>query len=121
MRALIIKQTWDEVILPLGARAISTKWVFTYKEDIDGYITKFKARLYIWGDLQLGVYKWDIYAITATFKIFRLLIALVTVFNLKVIHLDAVNAFVNTNVNKEVYITMPKGYRKERKDIVLKL
>jgi len=47
--------------------------------------------------------------------------ALVAIFNLKVIHLDAVNAFVNTNVNKEVYITMPKGYREGRKDIVLKL
>ena len=47
--------------------------------------------------------------------------ALVAVFNLKVIYLDAVNAFVNTNVDKEVYITMPKGYREGRKDIVLKL
>jgi len=47
--------------------------------------------------------------------------ALVAAFNLKVIHLDAVNTFINTNVNKEVYITMPKGYREGRKDIVLKL
>ena len=47
--------------------------------------------------------------------------ALVTAFNLKVIHLDIVNAFVNTNVDKEVYIIMPEGYREERKDIVLKL
>jgi len=47
--------------------------------------------------------------------------ALVTTFNLKVIHLDTVNAFINANVNKEVYITMPKGYREGRKDIVFKL
>lgn len=121
MRALITKQTWDEVILPLGARAISTKWVFTYKEDVDGYITKFKARLCVRGDLQLGVHKRDVYAITATFKTFRLLMALVAAFDLDVIHLDAVNAFVNANVDEEVYITMPEGYREGRKDIVLKL
>jgi len=47
--------------------------------------------------------------------------ALVTIFDLKVIYLDAVNAFVNTNVDEEVYITMPKGYREGRKDIVFKL
>jgi len=47
--------------------------------------------------------------------------ALVAVFNLKVIYLDAVNAFINTDVNKEVYITIPEGYREGRKDIVLKL
>ena len=45
MRALITKYIWDKVILPLKAKAILIKWVFTYKEDADGYITKFKARL----------------------------------------------------------------------------
>ena len=47
--------------------------------------------------------------------------ALVTAFDLKVIYLDAINAFINADVDKEVYITMPKGYREGRKDIVLKL
>ena len=47
--------------------------------------------------------------------------ALVAIFNFEVIHLDAVNAFINTNINKEVYIIMPKGYKEGRKDIVLKL
>ena len=47
--------------------------------------------------------------------------ALVAVFNLKLIYLDAVNAFINTNINKEVYITIPKGYKEGRKDIVFKL
>jgi hypothetical protein len=47
--------------------------------------------------------------------------ALITAFNLKVIHLDAVNAFINININKKVYITMPKGYKEGKKDIILKL
>ena len=54
-------------------------------------------------------------------KIFRLIIALVTVFNLKVIHLDTVNTFINTNIDKEVYITIPKGYKEGKKDIIFKL
>ena len=47
--------------------------------------------------------------------------ALVAVFNFKIIHLDTVNAFIITNINKEVYIIMPKGYKEGRKDIILKL
>ena len=121
MWALITKYIWDEVILPLETRAILIKWVFIYKKDADGYITKFKTRLCVWGDLQLGVHKQDVYAITATFKTFRLIMALVAVFNLEVIHLDAVNAFINANINEEIYIIMPKGYKEGRKDMVLKL
>ena len=47
--------------------------------------------------------------------------ALVAAFDLEVIHLDAVNAFVNADVDEEVYITMPEGYKEGRKDMVLKL
>lgn len=47
--------------------------------------------------------------------------ALVAAFDLEVIHLDAVNAFVNADVDEEVHITMPEGYKEGRKDMVLKL
>ena len=38
-------------------------WVFKYKTDFDGYITKFKSRLVARGDLQTN--KANIYAATA--------------------------------------------------------
>jgi len=57
IRALIAKHTWDEVEPPKGARTIPTKWTFNYKPDADGFITKFKARLVVRGDLQQGVHK----------------------------------------------------------------
>jgi hypothetical protein len=44
--------------------------------------------------------------------------ALITIFNLKVIYLNAVNAFINTNINKEIYIIIPKGYKEGKKNIV---
>jgi hypothetical protein len=47
--------------------------------------------------------------------------ALVATFDLKVIYLDAVNAFINADVNKEVYIIIPEGYKEGKKDIVFKL
>ena len=51
MKALIGKHTWDEVRLVKKAHRLPTMWVFTYKEDSDGYITRFKARLVVRGDL----------------------------------------------------------------------
>jgi hypothetical protein len=40
-----MESTADAEVLPL-------MWVFTYKIDQDGYLTSFKARLVIRGDLQ---------------------------------------------------------------------
>jgi hypothetical protein len=51
MRALTGKQTWDEVRLIKKVHRLPTMWVFTYKEDLDGFITRFKARLVVRGDL----------------------------------------------------------------------
>jgi hypothetical protein len=51
IKALTRKQTWDEVRLIKKAYQLPTMWVFTYKEDLDGYITRFKAHLVVRGDL----------------------------------------------------------------------
>ena len=57
-------------------------WVFTYKININRYLTKFKVYFYIQGDLQKLIYK-NIYAITPVAKSFRALMAIVAIFNLK--------------------------------------
>ena len=51
MKALIGKYTQDKVRLTKKTYRLPTIQVFTYKEDLDGYITRFKARLVIRGDL----------------------------------------------------------------------
>ena len=51
IKALTRKYTQDEVRLVKKAHQLPTMWVFTYKEDSDGYITRFKARLVVRGDL----------------------------------------------------------------------
>ena len=51
IKALIGKYTWDKVRLVKKAYQLPTMWVFTYKEDSDGYITRFKAHLVVRGDL----------------------------------------------------------------------
>jgi len=56
--------------------------MFTYKTDTNGYLIKFKAYLYIQSDLQKLVYK-DIYTATLAAKLFKVLIAIIIIFDLK--------------------------------------
>lgn len=123
IRTLIAKHTWDEVARPTQGTTniLPTKWVFEYKADTDGYVTRCKARLCARGDLQLGVNKHDVAAITGAYRTFRLLMALVAAFDLDVIQLDAVNAFINADLDEDVYITCPEGYKEAGRDICLKL
>ena len=123
IRTLIAKHTWDEVARPTQGKTniLPTTWRFTYKPDPDGYITKFKARLCARGDLQLGVNKQDVAAMTGAYKTFRMLMALVAAFDLNVIQLDAVNAFINADLDENIYISCPEGYKEAGRDICLKL
>ena len=43
--ALLKSRIWDLVPLPANRQAIGCKWVFNVKENVDGSINKFKARL----------------------------------------------------------------------------
>ena len=57
-------------------------WVFKYKIDLDDYLIKYKSQLIVRGDLQ--TIKEDIYIITTAIQIFRIIIIIVTGFDLKV-------------------------------------
>jgi len=62
------------------------------------------------GDLQQNVHKRDVSAITGAFKTFRLLMALAAAFDLEIMQIDAVNAFINADIDEDVYVPMPQGY-----------
>ena len=52
IKALTRKHTWDEIWVIKKAYQLPTMWVFTYKENLDNYITRFKACLVVYKDLQ---------------------------------------------------------------------
>ncbi len=101
------QQAENQKIIPL-------KWVFTYKNDSDGYLTKYKARIVVRGDLQ-DADPQDVYAATLASKVFRVLMALVAAFHLETRQLDAVNAFLNAHNDEPVYCQMPDDYRLDGK------
>jgi hypothetical protein len=85
-------------------------WVFTYKFDTDGYLTKFKARLVVRGDRQPPTGK-DNYAATLAARVFRFLMAIAAQFDLEMYQLDAVNAFTNSELDEVIYIQYPDGFK----------
>jgi hypothetical protein len=76
-------------------------WVFKYKFDIDDYLKKFKARLCVKNNLRS--IDQNTYVATFTAKTFRALMIISTAFDLKIWQYDAVNAFINSEIDEELY------------------
>jgi hypothetical protein len=85
--------------------------VFIYKFDTDGYLSRFKARLCVRGDLQPPS-PTETYAATLAARIFRALMALMAAFDLDSCQFDATNAFVNSDIDEEICVPYPEGFRR---------
>lgn len=96
-----------------GKQILDCMWVYTYKFDKHGRLQKCKARLVVRGDQQpRGDGTRDTYAATLAVRSFRILMAIAARFDLELLQYDAVNAFVNADLDEDVYMRMPPGYRK---------
>ncbi len=83
-------------------------WVFTYKFDQDGYLTKHKAWLVARGDLQYTAE--DTYTATLTAQTFRAIMAIVAAFGLETRQYDAINAFANATLPNPIPCQCAEGY-----------
>ena len=94
-------------------------WVFVYKTDKHGFLVKCKARLVVCGNQQA---KGDLptRATTLASMSFRALMAIAAEYDLELEQMDAVNAFVNCNLDEVVYMRLPPGYEKAGKVLRLR-
>ncbi len=83
-------------------------WVFKYKFDINDYLKKFKTRLCVKDDLQST--DQNTYAVTLTAKTFRALMIISTVFDLEIWQYDAISAFINNEIDEELYSECPNEF-----------
>ena len=112
IKALREKNTWKEVPYDSASKEnkkpIPTTWVFKYKFDDQGYLTKYRSRLCARGDLQHT--DQDTFAATLAARIFGVLMALVAAFDLETRQYDAVNAFANSEIDEPTYCKPPDGW-----------
>jgi hypothetical protein len=84
-------------------------WVFTYKGDEDGFLTRCKARLVVRRDLQRN-HSQDTYTAMLAVRVFRALMAIAAYFDLDIQQFDTVNAFYNAFLDEDIYIYYPDGF-----------
>ena len=102
---------WELIELPEGHRPIGCKWVYKTKRDHKGKIEKFKARLVAKGFTQReGVDYEATFSPVSSKDSFRVIMALVAHFDMELHQMDVKTAFLNGDLNEEVYMMQPEGF-----------
>ncbi|MBE3102865.1 MAG: hypothetical protein IMZ40_01355 [Bacilli bacterium] len=123
MSAIEANSTWRLATLPPGHRAIGLKWVYKVKKDAQGAILKHKARLVAKGYVQQhGIDYDEVFAPVARLESVRLLLAQAASAGWDVHHMDVKSAFLNGELEEEVYVQQPPGFAAAGKEhLVLRL
>jgi hypothetical protein len=111
LESLEANKTWTLVPLPMGRSPISCKWVLKKKLNPDGTVARYKARLVARGFSQVeGLDYSETFSPVLRMASFRLLMALATILDLEVHHLDVQTAFLHGDLPEEIYMSQPPGF-----------
>ena len=111
MQALEKNGTWEIVELPRDKRIVGCKWVFTMKYQANGSIDRYKARLVAKGFTQ--TYRIDYqetFAHVAKVNSIRVILSLTANLSWSMHQLDMKNAFLNGELEGEVFMDPPLGF-----------
>lgn len=113
-KALIKNGTWTLCDLPQGRKSISCKWTFKLKYKANGDVDKYKARLVARGFTQEKGFDYsETYSPTAKLTTFRVLMALVNHYGYYIGQMDVNSAFLNGELEEEIYMQQPEGFIKD--------
>ena len=111
IESILSNHTWELVDLPPGNKPLGLKWIFKRKMKDDGTIDKYKARLVVKGFRQKeGLDYFDTYSPVTRITSIRMLIALAAVYGLEIHQMDVKKAFLNGELEEEIYIEQPEGF-----------
>ena len=111
VESILQNHTWELVDLPPGCKPLGHKWIFKRKRKLDGTIEKYKARLVVKGFRQTeGVDYFDTYAPVSRKTSIRIVIALAALFDLEIHQMDVKTAFLNGELEEEIYMEQPEGF-----------
>ena len=109
--SLINNKTWNIVDRPAAKNVIGCRWVFVIKRKPDGSIDKYKARLVAQGCSQkYNIDYRETYAPVVRHSTIRIVLALAVQHKLLVWHIDIVAAYLNGDLEDEVYMLQPPSF-----------
>jgi Reverse transcriptase (RNA-dependent DNA polymerase) len=115
IQSMYDNQVWNLVDLLEGVRPIENKWVFKRKSDMDGNLTAYKARLVTKGYKQIeGIDFDETFSPVVMFKSIRILLAIVAFHDYEISQMDVKTAFLNGDLQEDVYMTQPMGFEDPR-------
>ena len=95
---------------PTDCHVIDARWVYKWKADETGKIVKAKVRLVAKGFKQKhGVDYLETFSPTANAASIRLIVALACKYDLELLHFDIEQAFVQSELDHEVFMKLPPG------------
>ena len=110
VEALEKNGTWEITDLPKGKKSVGCKWIFTVIYKVDGNMNRYKARLVAKGFTQsYGIDYQETFALVAKLNTVRVLLSLAANLDWSLHQLDVKNAFLNGDLEEEVYMDISTG------------
>ncbi len=117
MKSLYANHVWDLVPPSKDQKLIKSKWVFKCKSGENGMIERYKARLVAQGYSQRpGIDYDETFSPVARFESIRSVIALSAHKEMKIHQMDIKTAFLNGELNEEVFMCQPEGFKEKGKE-----
>ena len=115
MQALEKNGTWDVIQKPNEKIPVGCKWVFTIKYKTNGSIECYKMRLVAKGFTQTYRINYQkTFTPVAKINTVRVLLSLVVNLDWLLQQLDVKNAFLNGELEEEIYMDLPSGFDERR-------
>ena len=122
LESLERNKTWTLVQKSNNMNVVDCKWVFTVKEDKNGNLVRYKARLVARGFSQRKTLDYDeTFAPVARIGTFRCVLALANQFKLLIHQMDVKTAFLNGTLKENIYMRVPDGVAVKSNNMVCKL
>lgn len=110
LESLRVTKTYEFADLPVNRKAIGSKWVYKLKTGDDGDV-RYKARLVAKGFSQKYGQDYDeVFAPVVRPQAIRLLLSMAGKLNLHVNQFDVKTAFLNGEIDEEIYMKQPEGF-----------
>jgi len=111
--SLIDNGTFEEVQGNVRGKLLTTRWVFTRKDHETDPSRRYKARLVARGDHQREGIDYDVFSISSpvtTATTVRAVLSVAAHRDYHIDQLDVKTAFLNADLNEELYLRVPDGY-----------